>query len=298
MPSVTRSPTLKSLRPKLHRGSDDDVRLPDNVNSPPENFSDYVSLFFGEKGVGKTSLAAQFEKAIINQWEPGRRHLRIMQVAPKNWREYCKYQELAIEDKRFQTIANDTIDRAYRACLEHVCKERGYTHPNEAKDYGQTWKAVNDEFEDRLNLIHSSGKTPIFISHAKYKEIEDALTRTSTEMYVPTCTDKALEYMRAVCDFAFCLTKRETERVIVVRGTSTIWASCGVPDTFLCPDTGKPLAEIPMGDSAEQAYKNLCLAFQNKLRGRVLEAPKEPEESEDEVEEKPKKKKLVLKKRK
>lgn len=296
MPTVKRSPTLRSQRPRLHQ-ADDDVQLPTSANKPPENFADYVSLFFGEKGVGKTSLVAQFNKALVAQWEPGRRHLEIMQVAPKNWKQYKEYQRLAIEDNRFQTIANDTIDRAYRACLEHVCRERGYTHPNEAKDFGQTWSAVFSEFEDTMNQIHNSGKTPLFVSHAKYKEIEDALTRTTTEMYVPTCTDKALEYMRAVCDFAFCLTKRETERVIVVRGTSTIWASCGVPNTFLCPDTGKELAEIPMGNSPEEAYKNLCLGFENKLRGRILEAPEEPEE-EDEVEEKPKKKKLVIKKRK
>ena len=301
MPSVTKTKVgTKFIRPL--RKAKASVSLPTELNVPPTDLSDFVTLLFGEKGIGKTSLASQFKRPITAQWEPGRRHLPILMVPkrgepPLNWLRYKEYQRLALESRNIDTIVNDTIDRAYRACLQQVCKERGYTHPNDAKDYGQTWSAVNNEFEDTLNEIHASGKTPVFISHAKYKDVEDALTRTSTEMFVPTASDKCLEYMRAVCDFVFCLTKRETERVIVVRGTSTVFASCGVPDTFLCPDTGKPLAEIPMGSSPKEAYRNLCLGFQNKIRGRILEAPPETEPEEEEEEEKPRKKKFVFKKK-
>lgn len=297
MPVVKRVAKLGASKPKLHKPSSE-VSLPTQVNEPPTEFSDFVTFLFGEKGVGKTSLAAEFDSAIINQWEPGRRHLKILQIPqkgeqPLNWERYKEYQALAIESDDIHTIVNDTVDRAYRACLEYVCREAGFKHPNEAKDFGQTWKAVNDEFEDTMNLIGLSGKTPVFISHAKYKEVEDALTRTKTEMFVPTCTDKAFEYLRAAADFVFCLTMRGNERVIAIRRTDTVFASCGVPDTFLCPDTGKPLAEIPMGSSSKEAYRNLCLGFENKIRGRILETPQEEQEG---GEEKPKKK-LVIKKK-
>lgn len=283
----------------IHRPTDD-VSLPTKLNEPPTAFSDYVTCLFGEKGIGKTSLASQFDSPLTAQWEPGRRHLKILQVPqkgeqPLNWARYKRYQELAIEDGRIKTIVNDTIDRAYQACFNWVCEQKGVPHPSKANDYGQTWKDIFEEFENVLNRIHVAGKTPLYLSHGKYKEVEDAISRTTTEKFIPTCADKAMEHIDAVCDFVFCLIKRETERVIVVRGTSTLFASCGVPDTFLCPDTGKELAEIPMGGSPQEAYRNLCLAFENKLPGRILEAPHVAEEQQEES--KPKKKKVLIRKK-
>lgn len=283
MPRVTKTVVEKKTivsGPRLAVSSQ--LRLPTTKNRPPVNFHDYAVGIFGEKGIGKTSLAAQFQNAIINQFEPGRRHLEVYQQAITSWSDFKEYLELELGDKRFDSLAIDTVDRAYSLCMDYVCANAGVAHPHDAKDFGKTWKEVTTEFEETMNSIRFGGKAPVFISHAKYKTVEDALTRETKELYCPTCPDKAWEYMRAVCDFVFCCTYRGTERVIAVRGTDTIWASCGVPNTFLHAKSGKPLAEIPMGSTPEEAYRNLCLGFENKMLGRVLSEPlPEAEESKE-----------------
>ena len=55
------------------------IRIPsvDEVNEPSTTLTDYAICLFGEKGVGKTSLAAQFENSLIIMLEPKRRNLRM-----------------------------------------------------------------------------------------------------------------------------------------------------------------------------------------------------------------------------
>jgi hypothetical protein len=59
----------------------------------------------------------------------------------------------------------------------------------------------------------------------------------------------------------------EYERILYVRGHEYVWSGCGFDDHFLFPGSGEPLDILPMGDTAKVAYKNLCLAWDNKLEG-------------------------------
>ena len=77
----------------------------------------------------------------------------------------------------------------------------------------------------------------------------------------------------------FCYTNHGAQRVLVVRPTDTVWASCGVPDTFLHSKSNRPLLEISMGSSAKEAYSILEKAFSNKAVGRCV--PENEELSED-----------------
>lgn len=257
--------------------------LPTKRIQPSTEFGAYGTAIFGEKGIGKTSLAAEFPDAIINQFEVGRNHLAIFQVPeigqPKlNWKSFKAYLEQQLTDDRFQSIVIDTIDKAYSCCMDYVSQLNGVEHPHDAKDYGKTWSAVTREFSETMDSIKQAGKTPVWLSHAKHKTIEIAHSRQTIEKYCPTCVDKAMEYLQSCADFVFCYTFDEAgNRIIIPRGNETVWASCGVPDTFMDAKTGQPLAQIPIGGSAAEAYRNLCDGFANKLSGEVVSPAPEKE---------------------
>ena len=279
--STSASRASGQRRAARQASSSSSLSLPTKPNEPPTNLFDYGLFIYGEKGIGKTSLAAQFPDALVFQWEPRRRNVRVLQVPEPgqdelNWESFLQYQELALGEKKIKTIVIDTIDRAYDACLDYVCQSRGVTHPNELNDYGQTWALVKKEFEDAMNRFLFSDKAVVWISHARYRVVPGRLG-VEVEQLVPTCKPAAWAYVRAVCDFAFAYTWFEYQRVLYVRGGELIWTGCGTNEHFLQPSKkgverpGEPYNAIPMGNSPQESYKNLLNAFQNKVEGLFLE---------------------------
>ena len=175
-----------------------------------------------------------------------------------------------------QTVGIDTIDRAYEACLNHHCFEKGLSHPNDANDYGATWHGIKDDFESTMSKLLSADKGLIFISHAHLREQE---AKDGLEQWVPTCSPAAWKYMKAVCDFALYYGYAGTDRAITIRGNEGIWSACGVTDRFLLKSKKEPLNQFRTGKSHEDAYKNLLAAFNNKLPQPEVLSPREEKSS-------------------
>lgn len=266
------------------------VVIPTELNEPPTNLKDYCLCVFGEKGIGKTSIASQFPDSLVLMLEPKRRNLRIRQVniepmslkdmSQKNpemspWTTVREYVRAILADDSVQTVVIDTIDRAYEACLNHHCFEKGLSHPNDANDYGATWHGIKDDFESTMSKLLYADKGLIFISHAHLREQE---AKDGLEQWVPTCSPAAWKYMKAVCDFALYYGYAGTDRAITIRGNAGIWSACGVTDRFLLK-SGEPLEQFTTGKSHEDAYKNLLAAFNNKLPQPEVLSPREEKSS-------------------
>jgi len=264
------------------------VRIPgpNEYNEPPEHFTNYCTIIFGEKGVGKTSLCAQFPGSLVLMTEPRRRNLRIRQavVPPMSMdqlmREYKEaekkgidYQtpwmkmhdmiQLAVKDDSVKTIVIDTIDRAYEHCLMHQCVIRDIKDPSALNDYGATWRSIKDDLEEMLRFVLNTDKGLIMVSHADLRQVE-ARSGETYEILCPTCTPSCFKVLKAFCDYAFYYGYHSKQRALFLRGNELIWSSCGVDDHFLSPK-GVPLNTIRMGDSAKEAYESLMAAFANKV---------------------------------
>jgi hypothetical protein len=254
--------------------------IPDSLNEPPKEIGQYAILIYGEKGIGKTSLAAQFPGAFILQLEPRRRNLRVFQrlIKPCSleelqedqhtpWEEIKETIRQALEHPKVKTIVIDTVDRAYDACLIHHCFELGIPDPSALNDYGATWRRIKDDFEASISevLFHPSEKGLIFISHAQLREVESKTETESYEIICPTCAPAAWKTLKAVCDFAFYYGYQKTRRVMYIRGDEFIWGACGSSEHFLSSD-GQPLKVIPMGNSPEEAFKMFMAGFNNTLK--------------------------------
>ncbi len=236
------------------------ISLPKNVSLPSENLSDYSILLYGEKKIGKTTLASQFEKAFFLMCEPGGKALKIYQRPVNNWEEFKKYINLALNSE-FRTIVIDPIDLAYKMCLDYICKEMLIDHPADEK-WGKGWNAIRDEFTKEINkLLHAKGV--ILISHATESEIK---TRTGITYHKlsPTMSGQARDILEGVVDIWAYYGYDNKNRILTILGDDHVGAGHRLENRFEYKD-GSPIREIPMGTNSKEAYINFIKAFENQL---------------------------------
>jgi hypothetical protein len=256
-----------------------EVSIPTEVNVPPENLGESIITLYGRKGIGKTSLAAQFPGSLTCMFERGRRNLPILQVPQKgedklDWNKFKDYVDLFLQSDELQTLVVDTVDKAYEACRDEVCRAKGCTHPNDKNDYGKTWGEVKAEFDALLGVVQDSGKGLILISHEKAKPLGknvEGLQRGDSEdtyqymRYEPSCSKQAFEVIEEVCDFVFYYGFESGHRCLTVRSPNDqAWTSCGM-DKFFDPD-GVPINTFKVGSSELEAYETLMKAYNNEVR--------------------------------
>lgn len=277
MPKVT-----KMRRGELgKKKSTSTLSLPQERNVPPDELHQSLIMLYGDKGIGKTTLANEFPDPFTLMFERGRRNLSIFQKPEKgepslNWESAKEYINLFIESD-FQTLNNDTIDGMYEACFKHVCSEdHDVSHPQEAgRDAPFVWEAIASEFAKVLSIVQESGKGMIFLSHSKVRPLQTSFkglardeveeTEQTYDRLEPTCKPAALRYTDEVCDFYLFYGYREGKRTITVRSPYNIhYTAGGIKDRFLDPD-GNPINCFIVGNSPTSAYEDLIKAYNNEL---------------------------------
>lgn len=249
------------------KASVEEFRLPGptELNEPPDDLLSYCMFIYGEKGIGKTSLAAQFPDAVVGMLEPGRRNLRIRQVnLNKGWEHVKKFTKACCKDRTVKTVVYDTVDRLYDCCFNSVCYNAGVTHPNDANDFGKTWKAIKDEFENLLADVQFAGKGIVLLSHSKWKEIE-IRDGEKKELLCPTLSESPWNTVKAITDYAFYYGYHKNKRAMYLRGHADLWCACGSKEHFLSSKTKKPLRTIYLGEDPELAFSSLEKAFHNQV---------------------------------
>lgn len=258
---------------RVRRTSDTTTASPEKYalattpNEPPDSIGAYSVCIFGRKGIGKTSLAAQWPKAWVLMLEPLRQNLRIRQntvvpvprkeyADPTPWKQCCGYIDAAIDDSSVQTIVIDTLDRLYEMCLDDLCWGKGLADPGAANDYGATWRDLYNRFETVLNKIRFAGKGPVVLSHARFREQDDE--KENVEQWVPTCTPQAYRWVQGACDLVCYYGYRGKQRVLTLTGDENVDCSSQIEGHF----DGIDAIIMP---SAKQGYANLEAGFQNKL---------------------------------
>lgn len=273
--AITKKEKSKHSRPapESKPKSKQPIKLPSKVNLPPANLGEYILCLYGEKGIGKTSLASQFPGSLTFMFEPGRRNLPIKQVPqvgepPLTWERFVEYIDLLTADgptEEFSTINVDTIDRAYEACVDKVCADQGLSHPGEIKDFGRTWDLIKREFEAQLNRLHYAGFGLIFTSHSKVQEIESHSGTESYNLITPTCKNQAWGYLKAVADFAFYYGYGANRtRTLTLRGNELVWSACGT-DGHFNTKTRRAIAELILPDDPKAAYETFMDAYDNMV---------------------------------
>lgn len=249
------------------------LRLTTEYSEPVDDIGDITILLYGREKIGKTSIAARFPDSYFLMVEPGGKGQRLRKDTPLDWLEFKRYVSLLGKSELFQTVVIDTVDIAYSLCEDYVLQKLGIDHQSDEK-WGKGWKMVRKEFSNVMTRIANGGRGVIFISHATEREIERR-DGTSHDLIVPTMGKQAREILEPMVDlWAYFRYSEDGDRELVIRGDERVSAGHRLDNHFQDVDS------IPMGLSPQEGFDNFVKAFNNEL----------------EVEEKPKPKRIVVKK--
>jgi hypothetical protein len=160
--------------------------------------ADQTIFLHGPPKYGKSSFCAQAEDALFLATEPGLNSLEVFQVPINNWEEFlAACAEVAEGNHAFGMVVVDTIDNAYRMCVEHVCRKKRVEHESELK-YGLGYALVGSEFTRVLVKLAQLKVGLVLIGHSQEKEVE---TRTGkTTKIIPTLPERARKTVLALAD--------------------------------------------------------------------------------------------------
>lgn len=240
------------------------VSLPTKRSKPAARLGDFSILMYGEKKIGKTTLAAEFPDAFFLMCEPGGRDLAIYQRAVPDWRAFRRYVQLISRDERFSTVVMDTADEAYKMCFDCMCKEMHIEHPHDESDYGKSWGRIRDEFAKQIRILLNSGKGVIFISHSREEETKTRAGRKYNRMQT-TLSGQAREILEAIVDIWVYYGYEAERRVLTLRGDEYVSAGIRVRNHFKYTD-GTQIRKLDVEGSEGHAYKEFLRAFNNEIQ--------------------------------
>jgi hypothetical protein len=269
MPVVKRvAPKATEEKPSLlkkRKNPDDDlgIVLPTELSEPSHDIGDYSFLFYGSKKIGKTSLAAQFPKALAFMFEPGGTALRLLQQPCPSWAHFKQSIDKLTVPCVYKTFILDTASVLYDRCMEYACAKAGIEHPSD-EGYGKGWDKVKKELTAQLSRIMLQDAGLIALAHDKVQEVETKSGRKFNKI-MPNLTGQAESYFAATIDVIGYYHIDDNQRWLQIREDDFAMAGCRCEENFLTPD-GQQIFKIPMGNSPQEAYANLLKAFNNQQK--------------------------------
>lgn len=241
------------------------IVLPSKKNKPSESLFDYSLVLYGERKIGKTTLAEQFPDNLMIEFEPGARALEAYVMEVQSYAHFEGIVEAILSGQhKFKSTTVDTGGVAYEMAMAYGCHVHDIEHPGAENDYGASWSKIRKVFVDPMRQLLNSGLGFIVIGHEQEKEIETRSGRKFVKMR-PNFSKQADEFFTSQIDNIFYYHYDHNERWLQIEGDEYVTAGHRIKGHFLTPK-GERVHRIPMGDSEEEAFKNLMAAFNNKQK--------------------------------
>jgi hypothetical protein len=241
------------------------LSLPTEESSVSQDMSELIWLFYGQKKIGKTSLAAKFPNAILIGFEAASRSVNCKKVFCPTWEHFLQYIKLLkIQKHEFKTAIIDTGLQAYNRCLEYICNIQNIEYPKD-NDFGKDWKKISTEFFRVHTELQGLGMGLVIVCHEKLKESE---TRSGQkfDMVMPDLSAGAEKCYKAIVDNMIYYHKAGNRRFLQLQGTDYIDAGAVFGDEeydvkFFRTKKGEKIHAVDAGNSAGEAFNNLENAF-------------------------------------
>lgn len=183
------------------------IELPKTPQKPSADASKVLMLLYGAPKIGKSTFCSRFENAFFLATEPGLNHLETYNVLCKSWSDILEVVEALKADARFSTIIIDTVDNFWFYCQEYILQQYKVNFIGDLP-YGKGFALVQQEFERTVKALQSLGKGLVFVSHARFDEI-DLETGAKVKKTVPTLPDRARGIICSLVDVIGYAAKEE-----------------------------------------------------------------------------------------
>ena len=134
-------------------------------------------LWYGQEGVGKTTLASQLPGAVFIDCEGSTTLMNVRRLQkPTSWQMLCDEMEFIRNvhtARNYQTVVIDTFDWAERLCLEALCAEHKI-NGIEGLNYGKGWQYEAEKigrFLDMTERLIADGINVALLCHATTKKV-------------------------------------------------------------------------------------------------------------------------------
>ena len=133
-------------------------------------------VIYGPEGIGKSTFAAQFPKAIFIDTEGSTDHLNVSKVnAPTCWNDIIAVIDWMLKDSPdYSTLVIDTVDWAEKLCIQHLCqtnKKKGIEDFGFGKGYIYLYEEFY-RFIEKLNQLKNRGVNIVFTAHSIIKRFD------------------------------------------------------------------------------------------------------------------------------
>lgn len=239
------------------------VALPTERSNAATDVRDFTTLIYGMEKIGKSSMFSHADDVVYLATEPGLKALSVYEIVIRSWPEFeDAVTLLQTQPHDFTVAVVDTVDLAYKFCLEAVCRQKGIEHPGD-EEYGKGWAAVRDAFERALVQLNATMGV-VYLSHEKEKKM-DRRSGGSVSRVVPSLANQGRAVLEPMVDvIGYYHFDGMQNRNLQIEGDDLIVAGCRAEHAFERITDGV----IPMGSSPEEAYHNFLAAFRNQpLKG-------------------------------
>lgn len=242
--------------------------LPREPIEPIADLGTYSWMIYGQKKIGKSTLASLFPDALFFMFEPGAKALRIFRVDCGTWEDALGYlAALELEklqgELRFKTIIIDTGFEMHKKCQNYMCKVLDIDYPRE-NNYGKDWNAISGELRNFHDRIFNLGVGLVVLCHEATKE-QQTYSGNKYDQVVPLLAKASDDYYRAVIDNVCWYHYRGKQRFLQIRGTDHAMSGLALnaEDFFKTPN-GEQIYAIPIANNPGVGMQNILAAFNNK----------------------------------
>ena len=193
--------------------------IPEKPSPPSTKMMDYAWHFYGEPGVGKTTLANQFPDPLFISTEPGTLAMHAATIPVGSWQDMKLVLTALKEEKHaYRTVVLDTVDVAYTLCAAHICEANGWVDVADG-DWGRGWRAVDREWTMMISKLRLLPVCTVFVGHEKREEIMERLgskdMATGRHRVSTALPRSARSTLHAAMDFIIrCEFTEDNERIL------------------------------------------------------------------------------------
>ena len=159
--------------------------LPTKKTITASSILEYISLFFGPPGVGKTTFVnALADRVFFISTDRGTRYLSTLKAECTDWKSLMliiRALKTQAKTAKYDLVCLDHIDDICAMCEDHVCTDLGIADLTDA-GYGKGWKAYKKAIWSVIQEILSLDLGVVMIAHETIKTIRTKVIETERTM--------------------------------------------------------------------------------------------------------------------